>query len=151
MSEHILLHHRDIPGINQLKTYQANGGFETWKKVVSKEACLTCHATGTGSAWLTSHTPFVNGGNPLNLTNSQCATCHVGPISSERVHWNQNEENAAKYKMNIEDVTYTPSATAGGTSTVTVRSAASTATHPRGESSTPRRGVGKDKVAVFMV
>ncbi len=36
MSEHILLRHRDIPGINQLKTYQANGGFETWKKVVSK-------------------------------------------------------------------------------------------------------------------
>ena len=94
---------------------------DNWKKVVSKEACLTCHATGTGSAWLTSHTPFVNGGNPLNLTNSQCATCHVGPISSERVHWNQNEENAAKYKMNIEDVTYTPSATAGGTSTVTVK------------------------------
>ncbi len=42
-------------------------------------------------------------------------------LSPERVHWNQNEENAAKYKMNIEDVTYTPSATAGGTSTVTVK------------------------------
>jgi OmcA/MtrC family decaheme c-type cytochrome len=94
---------------------------DNWKKVVSKEACLTCHATGTGSSWVTSHTTFANGGNPLNLTNAQCATCHVGPISSERVHWNQNEENAAKYKMNIEDVTYTPSATAGGTSTVTVK------------------------------
>ena len=94
---------------------------DNWKKVVSKEACLTCHATGTGSSWVTSHTTFANGGNPLNLTNAQCATCHVGPISSERVHWNQNEENAAKYKMNIEDVTYTPSATTGGASTVTVK------------------------------
>ncbi len=94
---------------------------DNWKKVVSKEACLTCHATGSGSSWRTSHTTFAGGGDPMNISNSQCATCHVGPISSERVHWNQNEENAAKYKMNIEDITYTPSATAGGTSTVTVR------------------------------
>jgi NADH-quinone oxidoreductase subunit F len=35
MSELILLRHRDIPGLNQLKTYIANGGFETWKKVVT--------------------------------------------------------------------------------------------------------------------
>ena len=35
MSEFILLRHRDIPGLNQLKTYIANGGFETWKKVVT--------------------------------------------------------------------------------------------------------------------
>ena len=35
MSELILLRHREIPGINQLKTYIANGGFETWKKVVT--------------------------------------------------------------------------------------------------------------------
>jgi len=94
---------------------------DNWKKVVSKEACLTCHATGSGSSWRTSHTTFAGGGDPINISNAQCATCHVGPISSERVHWNQNEENAAKYKMNIEDVTYTPSATAGGTSTVTIR------------------------------
>ena len=94
---------------------------DNWKKVVSKEACLTCHANKSGSSWRTSHTTFAGGGDPMNISNSQCATCHVGPISSERVHWNQNEENAAKYKMTIEDVTYTPSATAGGTSTVTVR------------------------------
>jgi NADH-quinone oxidoreductase subunit F len=35
MSELILLRHRDTPGINQLKTFIANGGFETWKKVVT--------------------------------------------------------------------------------------------------------------------
>ncbi len=55
-----------------------------------------------------------------DLTNAQCATCHVGGLSSDRVHWNQNEENAAKYKMNIESVTYSGS-TPGATSTVTVQ------------------------------
>ena len=35
MSELVLLRHRDIPGLNQLKTYIANGGFETWKNVVT--------------------------------------------------------------------------------------------------------------------
>ena len=35
MSDLILLRHRDIPGLNQLKTYIADGGFETWKKVVT--------------------------------------------------------------------------------------------------------------------
>ena len=35
MSELILLRHREIAGLNQLKTYIANGGFETWKKVVT--------------------------------------------------------------------------------------------------------------------
>ncbi len=35
MNEHILLRHRDIPGLNQLKTYISNGGFDTWKKTVT--------------------------------------------------------------------------------------------------------------------
>lgn len=35
MNEHILLRHRDVAGLNQLKTYLANGGFETWKKTVT--------------------------------------------------------------------------------------------------------------------
>ena len=34
MSEIFLLRHREIPGLNQLKTYTANGGFETWMQVV---------------------------------------------------------------------------------------------------------------------
>ncbi len=33
---HILLRHRDIPGIDQLKTYQENGGFEAFKKVLTQ-------------------------------------------------------------------------------------------------------------------
>jgi NADH-quinone oxidoreductase subunit F len=35
MSELFLLRHREIQGLNQLKTYIASGGFETWKKVVT--------------------------------------------------------------------------------------------------------------------
>ncbi len=35
MNEHILLRHRDIPGIDRLEVYVANGGFEAFKKVVS--------------------------------------------------------------------------------------------------------------------
>ncbi len=32
---HILLRHRDIPGIQQMDVYQKNGGFEAWKKTVT--------------------------------------------------------------------------------------------------------------------
>jgi NADH-quinone oxidoreductase subunit F len=32
---HILLRHRDIPGINQIDVYKKNGGFEAWKKTVT--------------------------------------------------------------------------------------------------------------------
>jgi NADH-quinone oxidoreductase subunit F len=35
MTELILLRHRQIPGLNQLKTYITNGGFATWKKTVT--------------------------------------------------------------------------------------------------------------------
>jgi NADH-quinone oxidoreductase subunit F len=32
---HLLLRHRDIPNLEQLKVYQANGGFEAFRKVVT--------------------------------------------------------------------------------------------------------------------
>ena len=32
---HILLRHRDTPGINQIDVYKKNGGFEAWKKAVT--------------------------------------------------------------------------------------------------------------------
>ena len=93
---------------------------DNWKTKPSKEACLTCHASGApgangvsdlGSTWEASHKVFAAtfvgaGAAAKDLPNAQCANCHVGAISSERVHWNQNEENAAKYKMNIESTTY---------------------------------------------
>jgi NADH-quinone oxidoreductase subunit F len=36
MAEYLLLRHRDIPGLDQIQTYRLNGGFEAWKKVVTK-------------------------------------------------------------------------------------------------------------------
>jgi len=36
MADHVLLRHRDIPGLDQIQTYRQNGGFEAWKKVVTK-------------------------------------------------------------------------------------------------------------------
>jgi NADH-quinone oxidoreductase subunit F len=35
MSEHILLRHREIPGLNTLEVYRQNGGFEALRKVVT--------------------------------------------------------------------------------------------------------------------
>jgi len=35
MSDLYLLRHREIMGLNQLRTYMSNGGFETWKQVVT--------------------------------------------------------------------------------------------------------------------
>jgi OmcA/MtrC family decaheme c-type cytochrome len=85
---------------------------DNWKTKPSKEACLTCHANKTGSDWDTSHKTFATslvgaGAAAKDMTNKQCADCHkVGSqISPEQVHWNQNEENSAKYKVNIESVT----------------------------------------------
>jgi OmcA/MtrC family decaheme c-type cytochrome len=91
---------------------------DNWKTVVSKEACLTCHANNAGSDWDTSHVVFAQSAqvtgtaNPAakakDLTNAQCAACHKAGsgITSDRVHWNQNEENGANYKMNIESASY---------------------------------------------
>jgi len=83
---------------------------DNWKTKVSKEACLTCHANNPGSDWNTSHTTYFGGTDPKTMTNQQCWGCHnpaSNPaLSPERVHWNQNEENAALYKMNIESATY---------------------------------------------
>jgi OmcA/MtrC family decaheme c-type cytochrome len=86
---------------------------DNWKTRPSKEACLTCHANNAGSDWDASHKVFAAqlvGGTAAakDLSNQQCANCHKAgsAISPENVHWNQNEENAAKYKMNIESTTY---------------------------------------------
>ncbi|MDP1691470.1 MAG: OmcA/MtrC family decaheme c-type cytochrome [Burkholderiaceae bacterium] len=91
---------------------------DNWKTRPSKEACLTCHANKTDSDWDTSHQVFARSTDvwagatttsvAKDLPNSACAACHKpgSNISPERVHWNQNEENAAKYKMNIDSATY---------------------------------------------
>lgn len=87
---------------------------DNWKTKPTKEACLTCHANNPGSEWHSRHTTFNNGADPKAMTNAQCTACHKpgSNIAAERVHWNQNEENAARYKMNIESATYDAAARA---------------------------------------
>lgn len=86
---------------------------DNWKTAVSSKACLTCHTPIDGGAWQTTHKVYAGtlvgvGAAASSLTNAQCVTCHKAGsnISPEVVHWNQNEENSAKYKMNIESTTY---------------------------------------------
>ncbi len=92
---------------------------DNWKTAVSQQACLSCHTAKTGGVWETTHKVYAStlvgaGAAATDLTNAQCVACHkVGSnISPEVVHWNQNEENAAKYKMNIESATLVQSPTA---------------------------------------
>ena len=100
---------------------------DNWKTKASKEACLTCHANNAGSKWDTSHkniaaTYLGAGAAAKAMTNQQCKDCHsAGNTSSENVHWNQNEENSAKYKMNIESVALTQSPTSSQVGLVTVQ------------------------------
>ena len=90
---------------------------DNWKTKPTKEACLTCHVSGTGSTWEPLHKivagmRYGSTAQATALTNADCADCHkVGStISSERVHFNQVEVNAAKYKMNIENVAFNDTA-----------------------------------------
>jgi len=89
---------------------------DNWKTKPSREACLTCHASNPGSTWFNAHLAF-NGNRDPNaagsaLKNGACVACHVppGPISPERVHFNQVQTDAALYKMNIESAVYDPAA-----------------------------------------
>jgi OmcA/MtrC family decaheme c-type cytochrome len=101
---------------------------DNWKTVVTREACLTCHVPGLitdATSWTAKHNNLPVGANSAPvavaaMTNAQCAACHVGNIASETVHWNQNEENSAKYKMNITSVTLDslPTTTTAGSVTV---------------------------------
>jgi OmcA/MtrC family decaheme c-type cytochrome len=85
---------------------------DNWKNIPTREACLTCHqvdaqisATDTRT-WTSIHAAL--GTSVDTTTDAQCANCHSATSTwgAERVHWNQNEEDAAKYKMNIESATY---------------------------------------------
>ncbi|GAB3760002.1 decaheme c-type cytochrome OmcA [Ramlibacter monticola] len=85
---------------------------DNWKTRASREACLTCHDSKPGSFWFTQHTFFNQGRDPnapaTLLPNSECARCHApgSTVAPERVHFNQTEAGAAKYKMNIESASW---------------------------------------------
>lgn len=90
---------------------------DNWKSKPTKQACLTCHASQPGSTWESLHkvvavVRYGAAAQATALQNSDCADCHkVGStISPERVHFNQVEANAAKYKMNIESVAFNDTA-----------------------------------------
>jgi len=86
---------------------------DNWKSRASKESCLTCHANNAGSTFVATHTDFAlsilgAGGQPKDIPNASCVECHQPgrAVSPERVHFNQNEEHAAKYEVNIESATF---------------------------------------------
>ena len=86
---------------------------DNWKTRAAKDSCLTCHSSKPASAFYTTHLPFAQAllgpsGKPTDIANKDCAGCHRAGVSlsPETVHWNQNEENAARYKMNIDSVSY---------------------------------------------
>ncbi len=100
---------------------------DNWKSRPSQEACLTCHTSNAGSDWDTLHTviaaEFVAPGAAAKaLPNSQCARCHGAGsvVSAERVHYSQSQQNAARYKMNIESVVFNDTADHTGRS-VTIK------------------------------
>jgi OmcA/MtrC family decaheme c-type cytochrome len=116
---------RNCANCHQASAVTPNGN--RWKTSVTQEACLTCHASGSGSAWVASHTTFaevlVGPGAPATaLTNAQCAACHFpgGALSAEVVHWPQIQVNQALYKMNIESASFNNTADGKGRS-VTVK------------------------------
>jgi OmcA/MtrC family decaheme c-type cytochrome len=86
---------------------------DNWKTRAAKDSCLTCHSSKPTSAFYTTHLPFAQAllgpsGKPTDIANKDCAGCHRAGVrlSPDTVHWNQNEENAARYRMNIESVSY---------------------------------------------
>ncbi|MCU0988970.1 MAG: OmcA/MtrC family decaheme c-type cytochrome [Xanthomonadales bacterium] len=86
---------------------------DNWKTRTSKEACFTCHVSGTGSGFDLTHRDFAlailgPNGKPQDIPNGSCAECHRAgtAVSPERVHWNQNEENSARYQVKIDSAIF---------------------------------------------
>lgn len=85
---------------------------DNWKTKASREACLTCHTSAAGTNWFTQHTFFNRNRDPnaaaTQLPNSECVRCHAPgtSLAPERVHFNQVQADAAKYKMNIESAVF---------------------------------------------
>jgi OmcA/MtrC family decaheme c-type cytochrome len=96
---------------------------DNWKSVPSKSACLSCHQSGSGTSWFTTHVTTLKLGASANaIANSTCASCHgaTTPLSADKVHWVQELANTANYQTKIESVKVTKAATASTTGTMAV-------------------------------
>jgi len=97
---------------------------DNWKSVPSKEACLSCHQTGTTSGFYATHvTTLKLGASAAAISNSTCATCHgaTSPLSADKVHWVQELANTANYEAKIDGVSLKKAATATATGLLTVK------------------------------
>ena len=97
---------------------------DNWKSVPSKDACLSCHKTGAGTGFDTTHvTTLKLGTTAASIPNSMCATCHgaTSALSAEKVHWVQEAANAANYQAKIEGVSVKQAATSTAAGTITVK------------------------------
>jgi OmcA/MtrC family decaheme c-type cytochrome len=96
---------------------------DNWKSVPSKQACLSCHLTGAGTSFDTTHvTTLKLGASAGAIADSACGTCHgaTTPLSADKVHWVQEMVNAANYKAVIESVKVTKAATSSATGTIAI-------------------------------
>ena len=97
---------------------------DNWKSKPTKEACLTCHATGTGTAFDNMHVVTLKQGtSAATIPNSACLSCHGAGsnLSPEKVHWVQEMANAANYQSKILSTTVKKAATATAAGTLTVK------------------------------
>ncbi len=97
---------------------------DNWKSVPSKEACLSCHQSGTTSGFYATHvTTLKLGGSAAAIANSTCTSCHgpTSPLSADKVHWMQELANAGNYEARIEGVSLKKAATATATGLLTVK------------------------------
>jgi OmcA/MtrC family decaheme c-type cytochrome len=97
---------------------------DNWKSVPSKDACLSCHQSGTTSAFHVKHvTEFKLGASAAAIPNSTCANCHgaSSPLSAEKAHWVQEMANAGNYEAKILGVTIKKAATSTAAGTMTVK------------------------------
>lgn len=97
---------------------------DNWKTTPSKQACLSCHITGTGTNFDNIHiTTLKQGTSAATIPDSACLSCHSAGsnLSPEKVHWLQEMADAANYQTKIEGVTVKKAATATAAGVLTVK------------------------------
>jgi OmcA/MtrC family decaheme c-type cytochrome len=83
---------------------------DNWMTKASKGACLTCHKTDPTSPWYATHITHYGFGSVDAIGDGACQACHIagGPLNVgvQQVHWNQNQQDAALYKVVINSASY---------------------------------------------